>query len=279
MTETSLNTLFSTELNRAYKPLTQEEEIIFIVHAQNGCIKSRNMIINSQLRKLAEIARSYMRKNSRCDVSELLSVGISGYQGKNGLDQAIMEFDITKGTRFITFAYPFIVNPIRDYSLDNRTIRVPRNHSKSNPRCPILVEKYTYEADLMNMTLDEYIEYRNSKCDGEPITLRSRAVVVNTPSLDTPLDGRNDTTLEDMIADEMVDMDFAIVQKEINDTLKTLTTEEQKMIEEYYWHELTVEDIGNARGISRQAVSIRLIKILDKAKKRYGNPNYVNINE
>ena len=274
MTEPSLNSIFSTELARAYKPLTQAEEIILIVNAQNGCINSRNMLINSQLKKLAQISRSYMKNNTQCEISELVSVGVSGFQDKNGLAQAIMEFDITKETRLITFAYPFIVNAIRDYSLDNRTVRVPRNHSKSNPRCPILVEKYTYEADCMNMTLDDYIEYRNSRCDCEPITLRSSAVVINTPSLDTPLDSNSDTTLEDMIADEMIDMDFAIVMGELNDTLKTLTQEEQKMLDEYYWQDLTVEEMGNARGISRQAISIRLIKILDNAKHRYENPKY-----
>jgi len=208
MNTTKLSTLFSTELELAYKPLSKDEEIILISEAQRGCTNARNAIINSQLKKLAELARSYMNINNRCDVSELMSYGIAGYQGKNGLNEAINKFDITKGLRFISFAYRFMMNPMRDFSQDNRIIRVPRNLGKSNPKCPKLVEQYTYEAYMNGMSLDDYIVHRNSKCNGEPISLRSKATIINTPSLDTPLDNDASTTLEDMIEGEFVDMDF-----------------------------------------------------------------------
>lgn len=265
----SLDTIFNHEITRACKYLSHEEETIRITHAKNGCSISRNIIINSQMRKLAEISRKYAKRNSHCDVSELMAVGTVGYQGKNGLHNAIIEFDTTHGTRFITFATKFIENAIRDYSLDNRTIRVGRHLSKSTPRCPIKVEKYTYEAELHGLDLDSYIKYHNSNKNREPITLRSSAVIVNSTSINNPLDYNSDFTLEDIIIDDSIDMDTSIVMRELDDALKVLTKLEHDIINDHYVCDISIHEMAITRGISRQAMDVRHKKMCNKLRAWY----------
>jgi RNA polymerase sigma factor (sigma-70 family) len=273
MNNHTLTPTFNAEITRAYKPLTKEEEIEMILRAQNGDINARNAIVNSQLKKLIELARGYVSRNGNNDISQLMAIGISGYQGKNGLIEAIEQFDVTRGMRFITFAFQFMKNPMRDFSVDNRPIRVPRNLSKSNPLDPELVEKYSYEAEMYGMTLDEYIEYRNSKCDGAPISLRSDALVINTPSLDTPLnsgDKGSETSLGDMLSDDSIDLEHSIVMGELDNALSTLTKEESAFINEYYFQDATYQEMADDRHISKQAVHTRIEKIKAKLNKRYG---------
>lgn len=270
MSYTYINKTFNSELNRAYKTLTKEIELNMVIKAQSGDISARNDIINSQLRKLVEIARSYVLHNSQNDISELISVGITGYQEKNGLDEAIKKFDPSQGYRLITFAFQFIKNAMRDYSLDNKVVRVPRNLSKSRPNDPELIAQFTYEAECRGMTLTAYTRYKSSI--GDPITFRSTATIANASSLDSPVgsDGNN-TTLSDIIAAESVDMDNSIVMSELENVLSTLDKDEIGFIREHFWNDMTMQEIGDNRNISRQAVSSRIEKILGKTKKRYGN--------
>lgn len=270
---TFISEVFNKEITKAYKPLTKEVELDMIYKAQAGSMTARNALINSQLRKLVEVARSYVARNNSSDVSELMSIGIDGYQDKNGLIEAIETFDPSRGTRFITYAYQYIVNAIRDYSLDNRLIRVPRNKAKSRPNDPELVEYYTHIAECREMTLDEYIKHQAKH--GEIISLRARAQHANTSSLDTPLnssgvrDGAN--TLSDILPDKSVDMDMPLIMAELDLALSTLSSEERRFLHDHFTSGMTMQEIGDERNISRQAVSTRIDKILTKARKRYGN--------
>ena len=265
----TIDRTFNAELDKAYKPLTHEVETALICKAQQGSKSARNALINSQLRKLGEIARSYAVKNSSNTVAGLMSIGIVGHNNANGLDRAIQQFDISRGTRFITFALQFMMNAIRDYSLDNKLVRIPRNKSKSRPNDPELIEQYTHEAECYNMTLDDYIKYKAHK--GEPITLRAPAYKYNTSSLDSPIGEDDKTKLGDVLADNGVDMDQHIILRELKNALNTLSPDERRLIHEHFNGEMSMTEIGENRKISRQAVSTRIDKILTKARSRYGN--------
>lgn len=258
--------IFSTEIDRAYKPLTKAEEIDMVYKAQQGSTFARNALVNSQLRKLIEISRGYLVTNSNNDLSELVSVGVAGYQGKNGLDNAIKVFDPTRGVRLITYAYQFMKNAIRDYSVDNRMIHIPRNKSKSSPNDPALIKKYTMYAETRGMTLNQYIEHRQKY--GETISLRRKAYQTNLIGFDTPINSNSDMNIGDTISDTEIDMDAPFEKRDINKMLSSLTSEEREFIIDYFYNDINMEEMGESRNISRQAVSTRMTKILDKAGKR-----------
>jgi RNA polymerase sigma factor (sigma-70 family) len=263
---TFITEVFNKEITKAYKPLTKEVELDMIYNAQQGSTFARNALVNSQLRKLIEIAKKYLVTNKNNDLSELVAVGIAGYKGKNGLNNAIKVFDPTRGVRLITYAYQFMQNAIRDYSVDNHMIHIPRNKSKSVPNDPALIEKYTIYAEARGMTLDQYIEHRLQY--GETISLRRQAYQTNLIGFDTPITSDGGMTIGDTISDDTINMDSVFEKEDINNMLASLTNDERDFIIDHFYNDMTMQEMGDARGISRQAVSNCMTKILDKAGKR-----------
>ena len=61
----------------------------------------------------------------------------------------------------------------------------------------------------------------------------------------------------------------------MKDTLETLTEKERKVIEFYYYEELTLKEISKILGVSESRISQLHTKALAKMRKRMGD--YMNI--
>lgn len=99
-------------------PLTQEEEIALAEDVQNGCAKSRERLIQSNMRLVINIAKSY--RNHAIPLEDLVQ------EGAIGLMHAIERFDPRKGFRFSTYATHWIRQAI-GRAIDNKAkaIRIP----------------------------------------------------------------------------------------------------------------------------------------------------------
>ena len=86
------------------KPLTIEEEKIYLDKYKEGDKKARDILIERNLRLVAHVAKKY----NQCDreMEELISVGTIG------LIKAIDSFDGGKGNRLVTYASKCIDNEI-----------------------------------------------------------------------------------------------------------------------------------------------------------------------
>lgn len=97
---------------RNCKPLTKEEERDLIKQAQTGNIQARNKIVKSNLKFVFDVAKKY--KGKGISLSDLIS------EGNNGLFIAIDKFDLTKDTKFITYAVFWIreriMSALEDYN-------------------------------------------------------------------------------------------------------------------------------------------------------------------
>ena len=71
--------------------LTAQQEAQAITKAQGGCKKSKDQLINSNIKFVVKIAKTYNVDRSRLSVADLVSEGIIG------LNTAITKFDVTKG--------------------------------------------------------------------------------------------------------------------------------------------------------------------------------------
>jgi len=112
-----VTTQYSKQLNKHYKPIKNVvEENTMILLAKKGCVNSRNKLINAHLKLIWKIACNYSNKNSNNMVDELITIGIIGYKGKNGLVTAIHDYDINSPVRLCTFCINYVRNSIRDYS-------------------------------------------------------------------------------------------------------------------------------------------------------------------
>ncbi|MCJ2375242.1 sigma-70 family RNA polymerase sigma factor [Vibrio sp. ZSDZ34] len=101
--------------------LTAEQEVHFATLARRGDLKARDTLIESNLRLVVKVARSYSKRGlSNHSLLDLIE------EGNLGLMKAIEKFDPEKGFRFSTYAVWWIRESI-DSSLMNtgRTVRLP----------------------------------------------------------------------------------------------------------------------------------------------------------
>ncbi len=98
--------LCSLQLNTGSfpKPLTEEEERIFLLRAREGDLEARNILIERNLRLVAHIMKKYYAQSS--DQEDLISIGTIG------LIKGIETFDEKKGARLATYAARCVENAI-----------------------------------------------------------------------------------------------------------------------------------------------------------------------
>ena len=95
---------YITNLNSFPKPLSQEEEVLYVKKYQEGDETARNILIEHNLRLVAHIAKKY--SNTGKEQNDLISIGTIG------LIKSISSFKPEKGTRLATYAARCIENEV-----------------------------------------------------------------------------------------------------------------------------------------------------------------------
>lgn len=101
--------LYSLQLNTGSfpKPLSEEEERVYLERAKQGDLEARNVLIERNLRLVAHIMKKYYAQTA--DQEDLISIGTIG------LIKGITTFDPAKGARLATYAARCIENEILMY--------------------------------------------------------------------------------------------------------------------------------------------------------------------
>ena len=98
--------LFSSYINNTSsfpKPLTREEEMVYLEKWQNGDEEAKKILIHHNLRLVAHVVKKY---NQADEADDLISVG------SLGLIKAINTYKLNHGTQFSTYAAKCIENEI-----------------------------------------------------------------------------------------------------------------------------------------------------------------------
>lgn len=186
-----------------------------------------------------------------------------------GLIKAYQNYKEDYGTKFSTYAYPYILGEIKKYVREDKGIKISRDISKLNLKIEranlILSQKLmrvpTYKELSEYLGIDEYY-ISEALCTSNVLQ-----------SLDQSIANEGkDLTLYDTVPKiETLDLDTLLTLK---NELSKLDKNEYRIITDHYLKDRTQSEIADSLGINQVQVSRCEQKILKKLRTRMSSENY-----
>ncbi|BED91818.1 MAG: RNA polymerase sporulation sigma factor SigG [Candidatus Improbicoccus pseudotrichonymphae] len=101
------------------KVLTEKEKMHLLSKFKNGDMKAREKLVEGNLRLVLSVVQKFSGRGEILD--DLFQIGCIG------LMKSIDNFDVSKNTRFSTYAVPMIIGEIKRYLRDNNSVRISRS--------------------------------------------------------------------------------------------------------------------------------------------------------
>jgi len=172
--------------------LDRHQERELAKKSAEGCIKSRHLLVEHNLRLALHIAKKYSK--TKCSMEDLIA------EANIGLCKAVEKFDYTKGFRFSTYATWWIKQAILRYISRSTTVKFASGARKKIYQINIARKNYYEEfgcypddtelATLLGMDITEVSELRQA--NQWPI------------NLDQPMRNSEGRTYGDLIPDDSI---------------------------------------------------------------------------
>lgn len=261
--DTNLVKQYFKEIGK-YKILTVPLEKELFIKYKNGDMKARELLINSNLRLVASIARKYLGRG--ISYMDLIQAG------NLGLIDAVENFDVDRGFRFTTFATARIIRPIlQEIEKHGRNIKLPNRTYTDIQKLTKITRELTI--DLKREPTLEELAQKMDKSVTEIAELK--LIKDDTVSLNQSVTEEYDAVLLDFIkSDENVEEQVMIssVATDLMDFINSgvLEPREREVITYRYGLNgktpLQLEEIGKILNISRQRVCVIEQKALKKLR-------------
>lgn len=253
---------------RHSKPLSRKEEVHLFKLAKAGDEESRQTIITANLRFVVSVARQY--KDYGISLSELIS------EGNVGLLEATKRFDEDRGFKFITYAVWWIRQAILKALAEHGKIARPPMSQIND------LQHLEKESNALAQRLGRDPTFGEIAASIDISALRTRnamEVGQSDVSFDAPTYQDEETTLHSVYAADAdgIDMKFedGEMRRTVNDCLGVLDDREYQIVRCYYglksMQPMTLEEIGNALGVTRERVRQLRNRAIDKLRSNCGD--------
>jgi RNA polymerase primary sigma factor len=258
--EDNLKAYFS-QIKKA-KLLTFEEELALSRRIQAGDEQARTLLIESNLRLVVRIAKSYL--TPEVSILDLIQ------EGNLGLMRAASKYDFRKQVRFSTYASWWIKQSIvRSLSNKKRVIRLPHRQEEKLRKISKVYNSLS-QVLMREPTLLEIAEEIGLQEDEVASIINSS---ISVASLDSSLSG-DSGSLHDVVEDMSFNPELELMQKTLReDTLRFLDglQEKERQILLYRFSfasgkRYTLKKIGDELGISPETVRQIEIRALKKLR-------------
>ena len=230
---------------------------------QNPAIREKIILEYAPLVKLVA-GRLSMYLGYNVEYEDLVSYGIFG------LIDAIDKFDYTKSVKFETYASlrirGAILDQIRKMDWIPRTIRQRQKQIDAVMR--------QIESEKGRVATDEEIAIGLGITNEEYVEWQSKMKITNVISLNEFLEQGSEVPNTPTGSRHFIMPEEAVEQEELKvmlmESLKLLTEKERKVIELYYYEDLTLKEISHVLEVTESRVSQLHTKALQKMKTKLG---------
>jgi RNA polymerase nonessential primary-like sigma factor len=246
--------------------LTHDDEIRLSTAAHRGDLAARDQMINSNLRLVVKIARSYLHRGLL--LADLIE------EGNIGLMRAVEKYDPTLGFRFSTYATWWIRQAIeRSIMNQSRTVRLPIHMLKKITKCLNMMQKLAKEDHVPSV--HEIAQALHESSEEVGMLLQ---YMENTLSMDTPVTEFNHP-LQDALPDTVAINPELIFQQEnfhqqVVDWLDNLPKLYRDVVVRRFGllgHEAeTLEEVGENLHITRERVRQIQLDALKRLREMIG---------
>ena len=205
------------------------------------------------------------------EYEDLVSYGIFG------LIDAIDKFDANKAVKFETYASLRIRGAILDQI--RKMDWIPRTIRQRQKQIEAVIREI--ESSKGRAATDEEIAKGLGISDEEYIEWQSKMKITNVVSLNEFLEQGSEVPNSVGVSRHFIMPEDAIEQEEVKkmliESLKILTEKERRVIELYYYEDLTLKEISHILAVTESRVSQLHTKALQKMKNKLGK--YMGIME
>jgi RNA polymerase primary sigma factor len=250
--------------------ITVEEEVELAQAIRRGDRAALEKLTRANLRFVVSVAKQY--QNQGLSLPDLIN------EGNLGLIKAAEKFDETRGFKFISYAVWWIRQSIlQALAEQSRIVRLPLNQVGSLNKITKAFSKFEQEHER-RPSAEELAKALDIPVDKVSDTLKvsGRHISVDAPFVE----GEDNSLLDVLVNEDAPVADRALMNeslsKEINRALSALNERERDIVKMFFGigrHEMTLEEIGDEFGLTRE----RVRQIKEKAIRRLKQSNKNNL--